>query len=437
MAFCNGCGAPLTENARFCIKCGESVFSESEDMTGDMAVNLYAVDEKSAGQEESAATIDNSPLPEEPVPGKKAKTAIVFSVIILVLVLLLLGGGGWYLMKVSSPDRVVADFAQVMGNGKYALAHNYLEMDDRNPRVKNLDGRDDFVNWQKTLDIKEGAITSVDMQQIVIYDRGWGSAEANGRAILEVKRGSKKQEIHLHLKSKPSKILGFIPNWQLVYPSTVIDFSKAGLFEGTDIYMDGVKVMVKGDVKPEHLKVETYAGNHLVTFNTALSQPVEVFPAGDLDGVKNTDFIIKPEEQEAIKQAVTDSVQIEDKFWANQGKDLSILVNISANGASYPGAIKSMTDSFMETFDEDLQCKNIRRPTTVSNIYDIEITAADTVGCKMDAFYTLQVNYIEKEYDWYSDDYIEYERSWDDSGYYTSTYKLTKEGEEWKVYSKD
>lgn len=39
MAFCNGCGAPLAENARFCIKCGEEVFAENEDITVSNTVN--------------------------------------------------------------------------------------------------------------------------------------------------------------------------------------------------------------------------------------------------------------------------------------------------------------------------------------------------------------------------------------------------------------
>lgn len=127
---------------------------------------------------------------------------------------------------------------------------------------------------------------------------------------------------------------------------------------------------------------------------------------------------------------------MEDKFWAHQGKDLSILMNISANGASYPGTIKSVVDDFMKQFDEGIQCKYIKRPTTVSNIYDIEITAANKVQCYMDAYYTMQVNYTVRKYDWYSDDYIDYERSWDDNGSYTSAYELAKEGEEWKIYSK-
>lgn len=456
LAFCNGCGATLAENAKFCIKCGQPVELVSKSMPEDeavdaitdvstnvtddiTAVNANVVNDAEAMslnycQNEYAAGTDISITPEIIRPAKKVNSAVLISV--AVVVLLLLGGGGYYLMKVSSPDRVMREFTGAMENGKYESAFNYLEMADRNSRVRNLDSKADFANWQKTLDKKEGAITSVTIRETVIYGRGWGSSEASGSTTMEVKRGNEKQEMHLRLKSKPSKILGFIPSWQVVYPSDVIDFSDAILLEGTDIYLDGAKCMTVADNNQDRLKVETYAGNHLVSFQTNLSQPVEVFPARDLNEVKSTDFVIKPEVEQAIKQVVVDSVAVESKFWASQGKDYSAVMSISANGAEYPDAIKSQVDDFTDEFDEDTRCKTINRPITISNIYDIEIMAADRVRCQVDAYYTMQVTYTEEEYDYHTSAYVNQEHTWDDNGNYTTAYELVKEGDNWKIYSK-
>lgn len=476
MSFCNTCGTRLNENARFCIKCGnkvalededmgvKEVLTEQEDIAGkevpleeeDTAAKVVIVEDQDfAGnrmadfnteasdsgaqalnfsKEEAAAAIE-SPFPLEAASSrKKGKVAAIVGVIVLLM--LLLSGGGWYLIQMSSPDSMVENLARDWGSSKYESAYKYFEMDDRNSKVKDLSNEKYFVNWQKILDQKEGAVKSVSIKEIVIYERGWGKAEGSGKATLEIKRNNSKQEINLLLKSKPKKTLGLIPDWQLIFPSTVIDFGAADLLDGTEISLDGVKILTTGNITGDQLKVETFSGDHLVNFTTALFQPVEIYPAKDIEGVVRSNFIIKPDEEEAIKQAVMNLVKVEGSFWASQGRDLQSLMNVSANGSNYPGIIKEQVDDFMSQFDEYQICNSIKRTIIVSSIYDIQIVDADTVQCGMDALYDMQVSYSEKDYDWYTDEETYTNETYQDSGAITNTYTLQKEGGQWKIFYK-
>lgn len=441
---CSHCGSELSPQARFCVTCGNAVEPLPEQAGQNIPNNNNYYDETAGTPEDEtvfmadpASYVDQPvspyppgpPLPMAPVPAMKPRNTwkwILGTVLVLVL---LLGGAGFYLITISNPQKVISSFAHQLEQGDYQAAYEQLEIGDRNPSIRNLDQEKNFVNWQRMLDDKDGSIEKVEVTDVNVDDWGWGSKESYASAVLNINRPKGSQEVHIHLRSNERNWLGVVPEWNIEFPNEVVDLSGLNLLNGTEVFLDGESLMSWNEKDTDELKVETFAGDHDLTFKTPITRTLEIFPIKHLDSIDKSSFQLLDDEDQAVRNAVKNAALAETRAWESIGSNTDDLQKLTAVDSDYSQALENEIKEWIsQNFQNNYTCQSIKRPLNVTNISNIKILDSIHVECTADENYSMEVKYTSNN--------SGMDKTWTDSNDYTVIYTLVKEGGTWKVASR-